>query len=217
MKHVWLNKSDNKALLIFFAGWGFDSEPFRFLECEGLDVLFVYDYRDLAFDVDLSGYEKYYLGAWSMGVYIAALIREKLPKFERTVAFNGTPMPIDDEFGIPLRTFDLTLKYAAEGLKGKFYQNVFYDEFQLEKYLASPVKRSIEDRVEELVVLKSLISERTPSVKGFYDKAYVSTFDRIIPPKNQARAWEFFNVAVEGLADGHFPFYNCKSWNEICK
>ncbi len=217
MKHGWLNKSGNKNLLIFFAGWSFDCEPFRFLTCDDLDVVAIYDYRDLALDVDLSGYEKYYLAAWSMGVYIAALIRDRLPRFERALAFNGTPMPIDDEFGIPVRTFDLTLKYAAEGLQGKFYQNVFYDEIQVEKYWANPVKRSIEDRVEELIALKSLINERSAEASGFYDKAYVSSADKIIPPKNQLRAWEKLDVLVERLADGHFPFYNYDSWNEICK
>ena len=113
MKHCWLNKG-NSELLIFFAGWSFDENPFKFLKTDGLDVLVIYDYRDLTLDVDFSGYEKYYLIGWSMGVYIAALLKDKLPEFQRTIALNGTPMPIDNGFGIPHRTFDLTLKYAAE-------------------------------------------------------------------------------------------------------
>ncbi|MCM1009587.1 MAG: DUF452 family protein [Fusobacterium sp.] len=217
MKHSWLNKSGNSELLIFFAGWSFDAEPFKFLQTDGLDVIVVYDYRDLTFDLDFSGYEKYHLAAWSMGVYIAPLLRDVLPEFTTTVALNGTPMPIDNEFGIPVRTFDLTLKYAADGLKGKFYQNVFFDDAQVEKYWANPVNRTIEDRVEELKALKSWIYDKPVDASGFYQKAYVSEHDKIIPPKNQRNAWDKLGVPVLALPDGHFPFFNFTSWKEICK
>ena len=52
MKHTWLNKSGNSELVIFFAGWSFDAEPFKFLAADGIDVVVVYDYRDLSFDLD---------------------------------------------------------------------------------------------------------------------------------------------------------------------
>ncbi len=217
MKHSWLNKNGNSELLIFFAGWSFDEKPFKFLDTDGLDVVVLYDYRDLGLDADFSDYEKYYLATWSMGTYIAALLKDKLPKFERTVALNGTTMPIDNEYGIPKRTFDLTLKYAAEGLKGKFYENVFYGEEQLKKYWAAPVERTIENRVEELQRLKESIVENRVDAYGFYKIAYVSENDKIIPPRNQHNAWEELGVSVIILPDGHFPFYNFKSWKEICK
>lgn len=217
MKHIWLNKSGNSELVIFFAGWSFDAEPFKFLAADGVDVVVVYDYRNLSFDLDFSGYEKYHLVAWSMGVYIAPLLRDVLPEFTTAVALNGTPMPIDNEFGIPVRTFDLTLKYAAEGLKGKFYQNVFFDEAQVEKYWVNPVNRTIEDRVEELQALKTWIYDKPVDASGFYQKAYVSEHDKIIPPKNQRNAWEKLGVPVLPLPDGHFPFFNFTSWKEICK
>lgn len=217
MKHFWLNKNGNSELLVFFAGWSFDENPFKFLNTDGFDVVVVYDYRDLALDVDFSGYEKYYLVTWSMGVYIAALLKDKLPTFSKSIAFNGTTFPIDNEFGIPRRTFDLTLKFASEGLKAKFYQNVFYGEEQLEKYWLNPVERSIEERVEELQALKNMISENPVDARGFYRIAYVSENDKIIPPSNQHNAWENLGVSVIVLPDGHFPFYNFKSWKEICK
>lgn len=217
MKHVWLNKSGNSELVIFFAGWSFDAEPFKFLKVDGVDVVVVYDYRGLSFDFAFSGYEKYHLVAWSMGVYIAPLLRAVLPEFATAVALNGTPMPIDNEFGIPVRTFELTLRYAAEGLKGKFYQNVFFDETQVEKYWANPVKRTIDDRVEELQALKTWIYDKPVDALGFYKKAYVSEHDKIIPPKNQRNAWEKLGVPVLPLPDGHFPFFNFTSWKEICK
>ena len=77
MKHCWLNEG-NSELLIFFAGWSFDENPFKFLDASGLDVVVIYDYSDLTLDVDFSGYEKYYLIGWSMGVYIAVFRTEPL-------------------------------------------------------------------------------------------------------------------------------------------
>ena len=217
MKHVWLNKFGNKKLLIFFVGWSFDEKPFEFLTFDDLDVVVFYDYSEISFDVDFSGYEKYYFVGWSMGVYVGALLKDKLPSFEKAIALNGTPMPIDNEFGIPERTFELTLKYAEEGLKGKFYQNVFWGEEQLNRYLANPVQRNIQNRVEELHSLKTLINANICDAKGFYDLAYVAQNDKIIPSKNQIRAWEILSVPIIELADGHFPFYNFKSWTELCK
>jgi len=202
---------------MFFAGWSFDEKPFEFLKCDGHDVVVFYDYRELSFDVDFKGYEKYYLVTWSMGVYIASLLRNVLPKFEKAVAFNGTPTPIDDELGIPQRTFDLTLKYASDGLKGKFYQNVFFNAEQLEHYRENPVQRTIEDRVEELNALKKYIVEKSADALNFYNLAYVAEHDKIIPTKNQLRAWEKLGVNVKMLPDGHFPFYNFANWEDLCK
>jgi len=217
MKHCWLNKSCNKNLIVFFAGWSFDEHPFKFLAFGDFDIVVFYDYSDLSINEALDGYENYYFVGWSMGVYIGALLRKKLPLFKRVIAFNGTSMPIDNEYGIPERTFELTLKFAQEGLKGKFYQNVFFDEEQLNRYWQNPVQRKIENRVEELHSLKSLINANVSDANGFYDVAYVAKNDKIIPPKNQIRAWEKLGVKVFELEDGHFPFYNFKSWTELCK
>ena len=51
----------------------------------------------------------------------------------------------------------------------------------------------------------------------FYDKAIVSEFDKIIPPKNQLASHEKNNTPVITLATGHFPFYNFSSWSDILK
>lgn len=217
MKCNWLNKSNNKKLIIFFTGWSFDEKPFLFLNKDDFDIVVIYDYNNINFDLDLNGYEKYYLIAWSMGVFIAALLKDKLPPIEKAIALNGTPFPINNDFGIPNKTFELTLKYAEEGLKGKFYQNVFFDKNQLEKYLKHPIERTIENRVQELHSLKNIISKQNINTQNFYNIAYVAEHDKIIPPKNQIKAWESLNVKIIKLADGHFPFYNFKSWKEICK
>ena len=130
MKYFWLNKEQNDKLIMLFCGWSFDYKPFERLNCGNNDVIIFYDYSDInsledsikKFSFD---YRSYSLIAWSMGVYAAYLLKEFLPKFDNKIAVNGTPFPVNDEYGIPLKTFDLTLKYVETGLQGKFQKNLF--------------------------------------------------------------------------------------------
>lgn len=211
MHYHWLNKKDNDKLIIFFAGWSFDSKPFEFLECEDFDVLMVYDYSDFEIP-EIPEYKENYLIAWSMGVFAAYQLRDKLPEFEQKIAVNGTVFPVDDEFGIPNKPFLLTLRHAKTGLEGKFYQNIFQTPKEFERYIQTPVERSIENRVNELQSLYDRIKETPKEYETFYDCAFVSTEDKIIPTKNQMNFWKDKAKTIES---GHFPFYNFKNWNEI--
>ena len=218
MQSHWLNKQNNDKLIIFFAGWSFDYKPFEFLACDDFDVLMLYDYSVIANEceaIQLLNYKQYYLVAWSMGVFVAYQLRNELPKFTKKIAINGTPLPVDDEYGIPLKPFLLTLRHARKGLEGKFYQNIFDNTDEFEKYLQTPVERSIENRENELKSLYDRIKLAPKDCEDFYNKAFVSENDKIIPPKNQLNFWK---DKAERLASGHFPYYNFKSWNEIiCK
>ena len=119
MQYFWLNKKNNDNLIVFFCGWSFDYKPFESLDFGENDILVVFDYTNIeAFDIDLSEYQNKQLITWSMGVYVACFLRNYLPDFDLKIAINGTPFPIDNEYGIPQKTFDLTLKYVDTGLKG---------------------------------------------------------------------------------------------------
>jgi len=214
MQSHWLNKQNNDKLIIFFAGWSFDYKPFEFLNCEDFDVLMFYDYNDFHLP-EISQYKEYYLIAWSMGVFTAYQLHDKLPDFTKKLAVNGTPFPVDDEFGIPQKPFILTLRHAKTGLEGKFYQNIFINQQEFDRYLTNPVGRSIDNRVSELSSLYDKIKLTEKSYETYYDKALVSSNDKIIPTKNQMNFWQ---NKTETIQSGHFPFYNFKSWNEIlCK
>ena len=215
MQYHWLNKENNDKLIVFFAGWSFDYIPFKFLDCTDNDVLAVYDYNSINDLPNFDGYKSKTLITWSMGVYVAYLLKDKFNDFDRKIAVNGTVFPVDDEFGIPHRTFDLTLKFAQTGLEGKFYKNVFNNDELFERYSRTPVERSIENRVAELHSLDKLIKETKVEYDSeFYDCAIVSKFDKIIPTRNQLAFWKEKAKTVEC---GHFPFYNYNSWDEICK
>ena len=88
-----------------------------------------------------------------------------------------------------------------------FNKNVFGSEDEYQKYLLSPVKRTIDNRVSELHNLNKLILFENIEYDNFYDIAYVSDFDKIIPPINQMNCHNFYKVRVKNLSCGHFPFY----------
>lgn len=223
MKSCWLNNQNNENLIVFFAGWSFDEKPFKFLQCNNYDVLFVYDYNNFEIPEKLKNIQNYkhkYLITWSMGVFVANLLKDIFTDFEYKMAINGTISPVDNEFGIPVKMFELTLKHAKIGLEGKFYKNVFQTEEEFQKYKKTPVERTIENRVSELENLYSEIKEQKEiTAKEFYDFAIVSEFDKIIPPKNQIASHNKNTVKVLKIPYGHFPFYHYSSWDEFleCK
>lgn len=213
MQYHWLNKKNNNKLIIFFTGWSFDENPFKFLNCEDYDVLILYDYNLLDLP-EIPKYNQYFLISWSMGVFSAYQIRDKLPKFTKKLAINGTLYPVDDELGIPQKPFELTLKHAEKGLQAKFYQNIFQSKEEYEKYTQTPVKRTIENRVSELNNIYERIKNTRLNYDNYYDKALISSDDKIIPTQNQKNFWnKYLNPQI--IESGHFPYYNFESWNEI--
>ncbi len=226
MQFNWLNKSNNKNLIVFFCGWSFDYKPFERLECSDFDVLVLYDYADISnsFNLfeqnklksDIENYESKILITWSMGVYVAYLIKDFLPIFNQKIAINGTPYPVDDDFGIPVKTFDLTLKFVDTGLQGKFQKNLFKTPEAYQKYLQCPVERTIENQKAELIALNTFIKDNKAEYTDFYDHVIISDTDKIIPTRNQLNFWQNkSNTEIVLLDSGHFPFFEFDSWKDI--
>lgn len=206
MKHHFY-KRNTKNLTVFFSGWG--SEPFE-ISSEN-DVLFFYDYSKIDppdFKNLFSGYEKYYLIAWSLGVFVSWNLKNHLPKFEKKTAINGTLCPIDDKFGIPEKIFDLTLKSAhSDETYKKFVRKMFSDKNDYEKYSQIKTFRNSLSRQIELQNLKDLIKNNSVKYDDFFDEAIICEKDLIFPYKNQINFWSKF-LSPKILHSGHFPFYS---------
>ena len=70
MKSLWLNKKNNKNIIVFFNGWGMNETIVSHIDYNKNDVLMFCDYRNLDIETfDFSQYENKFLVAWSMGVY----------------------------------------------------------------------------------------------------------------------------------------------------
>ena len=214
--HLQNNNSEN--LILFFCGWGMDENPFSILKSDS-DVLYVYDYTTPEFPVfDFSKYSNVSLLSFSYGVYAGAIA--KLPanlKLNKKVAINGTLIPVDDKFGVPIKQFELTEKMDSQSVI-KFRERLFGGEkakehFDIfEQYLP---KRSAQSCTEELLGMKKYVPQ-IPTPQENYDKVYVAKYDRCVPTRNQKNFWQKVGVdyTIE-LETGHFPFYNYSKLEDL--
>lgn len=203
MKYKFFDKN-NKKLIIFFNGWGMDEVIISHLDREDFDLLVLYDYRDLELDISNINLEKYsekYIIAWSMGVMVSTLFNFK--DTNSKTAINGTPMAIDDNYGIPLKIYNLTIKGFSELSLKKFMKRMFDENPPIEKFS----NRDLDSQKEELVALLSY--KGNDSTK--FDRMIVSDSDNIIPTKNQLNYWRNPEI-IEG---GHCPFFKYNSWKEL--
>ena len=200
MKYKWLNKKENTELIIFFNGWGMDEAVIKHLNFENYDVLMFYDYNFLETDFDFSSINNYkkHLVAWSMGVMTATLFPVS---YLSATAVNGTLKPIDKDFGINPKIYDLTIKGFNEKGAEKFIRNMFDTPTDLN------ISRSLENQKSELSAIKNYQSD----MNFKYTKILISNNDKIIPTKNQENYWN----KKAALKSGHCPFFLFEKWSEL--
>ena len=204
MKYKWLSRKNNQKLIVFFNGWGMDEFVVNHLQAEEYDVLMFYDYNSLTIDFDLKTLGRYsekYLVAWSMGVMIATLFNID---YVSKTAINGTLKPIDDNYGIPKRIYNLTLRgFSPKGAE-KFIKNMFDNEKEASLL---QIYRDFDGQKSELDALTHYQAKEDFK----YDRVIISSEDKIIPTKNQTAFW-----GVEpNIKSGHAPFYHFKTWSEL--
>lgn len=202
MKYKWLQSNNSRKLIIFFNGWGMDENVVKHLDTEDFDVLMFYDYNTLKTDFNFSSlniYPQKYLVAWSMGVMTATLFNID---YTSKTAINGTLKPIDDNYGIPKRIYDLTLRGFSPRGAEKFIKNMFIEECEL-----PTSHRDFENQKSELEALTHYQANQDFK----YDRIILSSEDKIIPTKNQMAFWNI----EPNIISGHAPFYHFKKWSEL--
>ena len=210
MKSLWLNKRNNKNLIVFFNGWGMNETIVSHLDCNCNDVLMFCDYRKLDIEnFDFSRHENKFLVAWSMGVYITNLFYDKLKYFNKKIAVNGTFYPVDNNYGIIEKIYNLTVNNFNETSCKKFVQRMFINKELL-------FNRTIQELKDELVSIKQYTKAPLQKILN-YDKVIISLKDKIIPTKNQINFWKDKGVIIENIDCGHYPFDVFSNWNEIIK
>lgn len=202
MKYKWLNKQNNKKLIIFFNGLGMDENVVNHLEFEDYDVVMFYDYNNLETDFILENYEKKHLVAWSMGVMVGT-------NFDfgaiSSTAINGTLKPINPKFGINPKIYDLTIAcFNSE----KFIQNMFdINPSQHSPSREEVTMRDYNNQKNELIAIKNYSANEAFK----YTKVLISDNDKIIPTKSQCAYWN----REPNLKAGHCPFLLFKKWSEL--
>lgn len=215
MKFSWVNKNKNNNLIIFFNGWGMDETIVENLKCENNDVILFYDYNSLEHDENVwevinnsNNYEQKFVVAWSMGVMISSIFAPRIENLRRSVALNGTLKPIDDNFGIAERVYNLTVKNFSDSSCKKFIQNMTAENSNQ----TLTVKRDFDNIKTELSSLKNYCG----NMDFVFDVAIVSDFDKIISARNQINFYSNgYAKKIIKIDSPHYLFDKFESWNDI--
>ncbi len=202
MEKHWLKKEGNRSLAIFALGWAADYRAVEHIRPEGYDRLCLYDYRSLepVTREEVAGYGRIVLFAWSFGVWVSEQLFREIP-LSRAVALNGTPFPVDDRYGIPVRAFAVTLRSIAAAGTEEFDKRAYGEYY---KNIAGIAGRDLKALSEELATLHRLSAEPYAPALA-WDRAVVGTRDRIFPPANMEAYWGAKALRADMP---HYPFGN---------
>ena len=206
MKIEFLQQNNTNHLTLIFAGWGMSASDFRFLvktECIP-SLLVCSDYRTLDFDTDiLKPYTDIRFIAYSLGVWAASFVfHKKKIAFSEKIAINGTRFPVDNERGIPIKTYKGTEQSLSENSLRKFILRMCGTKENFEQFMTNTEPKNIAHLKEELRIIQRLSTQY--NVSDFqWDKVIISTNDAIFPIENQREAWEKNENVVE-IEASHF-------------
>ena len=193
-----------RPLILLFAGWGMSPAPFAGLTRSGYDIAVVWDYRDLSapwLDL-LTPHREIAVVAWSYGVHAAARFIESHPvlNIPARIAVNGTRFTADNTRGIPRAIFDATLAGLDARAVTKFNMRMCGGGEAYRRFDTMAPARPVDELREEL---QSFDTDPAPYM--MWDKAFISSDDRIIPPANQHNAWSGEAVEIIPLDGPHLP------------
>ena len=185
MKTYIRRREKNNQLVVLYGGWGTDENVFTPLCNDEFDFILFYNYSaDEALVLpEMKTYEKITLIGWSLGVWAAEYLSPKTGiKPDITIAVNGTPVPADDMYGIPLNVFEGTLNNITEENIDKFYFRMFGDKRSYQSNINRIPHRTLKSLHDELRWLYNRIMEQKES--GFrWDYAVTSEIDRVFLQK----------------------------------
>jgi pimeloyl-[acyl-carrier protein] methyl ester esterase len=220
MKTYIRRRDKNNQLVVVYGGWGTDENVFAPLCNDDFDFILFYNYSaDEALVIpETKKYEKITLIAWSLGVWAAEYLSPKINiKPDVTIAVNGTPIPADDHYGIPLSVFEKALDNITEENIGRFYSGMFGSIKENAARSEMISQRTLKSLIDELRWLYNRIMEqKEPGFRWNY--AVSGDKDNIFPASNQISYW---NKAEDTkhiiLPQPHFFFYNWKSFADFIK
>lgn len=190
MKSSFIVNKYLEELIIIFTGWSTTPKLYKEFKTNLCDLLIVYDYSNLELFTDIIlKYKTINVIGWSLGVWAASYYfsNNKTEKINKTVAINGTPYPIDNEYGINKQLFINTAKNLNEQNLKKFQFRMCNTKTAFEEFNIKNEKVDIEHLRKELFFINENIDKNVDSF--FWQKAYIGINDRIFLPKNQQNAW----------------------------
>lgn len=215
MKTYIRRREKNNELVVLYGDWATDENVFiPFCNDEFDFILFSNYSADEALVLpEMKTYKKIVLIGWSIGVWAAEYLSNKTGiKPDVTIAVNGTPIPADDRYGIPLNILEDLLNNITEENINNFYLNMFGDRKTYRINIEQMPRRTLKSLQDELRWLYNrFMEQKEPGFK--WDYAVTSQIDRIFPPKNLNEYWEKEkNTKHISLQLPHYFFYE---WNSF--
>jgi pimeloyl-[acyl-carrier protein] methyl ester esterase len=215
MKTYIRRREKNDQLVVVYGGWGTDENVFVPLCSDDFDFILFSNYSadDALVLPEMKTYVKITVIGWSLGVWAAEYLAEKTGiKPHLTIAVNGTPVPADDQYGIPLNIFEGTLNNITEENMEKFYLRMFGDKKTYKLNINRIPHRNVKSLHDELRWLYNRIMEQKEP--GFrWDYAVTSEKDRIFPAKSLIGYWEKETLTKHiVLPLPHYIFHKWKTY-----
>lgn len=202
MNAIWLKQNGADRLIIAFGGWALGPAPFGMLAGDE-DVLFFDDYRSLdAPAPDCEPYKTVSILTYSFGVASCLHWLEHTGfSADRLIAVNGTPCPADAEKGIAPERVRATATALSEASFARFCRRAGME---------TPPEIGVTARQDELLA----IAARGNATPRKFDRIWISSKDRIIPPAAQHSAWKDQADRICEIDAPHLPFRPGQSWQE---
>lgn len=218
MKTYIRRREKSDQLVVVFGGWGTDENVFTPLCSDDFDFILFYNYSaDEALVLpEMKTYSKITVIGWSLGVWAAEYLVGKTGiKPHLTIAINGTPIPADDDYGIPLSVFEGTLNNITEENMEKFYLRMFGDKRTYKLNKDRIPHRNVKSLHDELRWLYNRIMEHKES--GFkWDYAITSEKDRVFPAKSLIGYWSKEPETKHIILPlPHYIFHKWKTYNDF--
>jgi biotin synthesis protein BioG len=192
-------------------GWGCDDIQFKNLISQN-DILLCWDYSDLNFDIDFEKYNQIYLIAYSAGVFVAGLIKDKLPKINKKVAINGNIKMFDEYFGINRDALEIMHNLNLNNYMSFRRDYLVFNDNEFEYFNQNSSIRTFESCEQELNKLEQYYKLNN-KVFFEYDSAILSDNDKIFNPERQKKYYKGKYKLLENHA--HDIFAELKNLDEI--
>lgn len=218
MKTYIKRREKNDRLVVVYGGWGNDENIFTPLCGDDSDyILFSHYSADEPLVLpEMKRYTRITLIGWSLGVWAAEFLTSKtgiIP--DLAIAVNGTPVPADDRYGIPLKAFEGTLNNITDRNMTKFYLRMFGDKKTFEANRSRVPIRTVKSLTDELRWLYNRIMEPKESLFK-WDIALISSYDRVFPTENLLAYWQTRPETLHlELDQPHYLFHSWKSFDEL--
>ena len=218
MKTYIRRREKNDTLVVFFGTWGTDENVFVPLCNDEFDFILFYNYSaDQALVLpQMKSYRKITLIGWSLGVWAAEYLSAStgiIP--DVTIAVNGTPVPLNDHYGIPPRSFEESLDNITGESMDKFYYRMFGNRRTYNLNSDKIPHRTLKSLHIELRWLYNRIMEQKDP--GFrWDYAVISESDRIFPSGNLMNYWNKAKDTKQIIVPyPHYMFYKWNSYTDF--